>query len=76
MNYVAIVPSVIESFNQPNIAIVEETITKDKRGRVKFMGTYWFARFLDTSYDDEALLNTIVKVVGREGLTLIVIPSK
>jgi membrane protein implicated in regulation of membrane protease activity len=76
MNQATVIPNAIESHKQTKTALVEETITKHKRGRVKFMGTYWFARFLDILYEGEALPSTVVKVVGREGLTLLVVTSK
>ncbi len=69
-----ITPETIEFFAHVAIGEVSETITRQQRGRVKFMATYWFARFYDTNDSVEALPGTSVKVIGREGLTLLVVP--
>jgi hypothetical protein len=70
-----VAPEVLEFFSYVAIAEVEETITLHQRGRVKFMATYWFARFYNPHGPIEALPGTCVKVIGREGLTLLVVPS-
>jgi len=67
------IPETIEFFPQPAIASVEQPITPYQRGRVKFMATTWFARFYNPTKPMEALPGTAVKVIGREGLTLLVI---
>ena len=74
MNQVTVIPNAVECHKQTNTALVEEAITKHKRGRVKFMGTHWFARFFNASYEGEAPPGTLVKVVGRDGLTLLLSP--
>jgi len=67
-------PEIIELFSQAAIGNVEETITLHLRGRVRFMATTWFARFYQPGSQTEALPGTSVKVIGREGLTLLVVP--
>jgi len=67
------IPETIELFPQTAIGEVEEAITLHQRGRVRFMATTWFARFYQSNAQ-EALPGTSVKVIGREGLTLLVVP--
>lgn len=69
-----ITPETIEFFTQAEIGEVEQTITLYKRGRVASMATSWFAWFYDPNGQTEALPGTIVQVIGRQGLTLLVIP--
>jgi hypothetical protein len=66
-------PETIELFPQAAIAEVEQTITRHQRGRVEFMATTWFARFYHPNCA-EALPGMPVRVIGREGLTLLVVP--
>ncbi len=65
----------LEFFTHAAIAEVEETITLHQRGRVRFEATDWFARFYNPQGPVESLPGTCVKVIGREGLTLLVVPS-
>ena len=67
-------PETIELFAQAGIGEVEQTITCRRRGRVGFAGSYWFARFYNPSEQGEALPGTAVRVMGREGQTLLVVP--
>ena len=67
-------PETIEFFPQARIGEVEEIITLNQPGRVRFMATTWFARFYQPNSQVEALPGTPVKVIGREGLTLFVVP--
>jgi len=66
-------PETIEFFPQSAIGEVEQTITLHQRGRVRFMATTWFARFYQPNAQREVLPGTPVKVIGREGLTLLVV---
>jgi NfeD-like C-terminal, partner-binding len=68
-----VAPETIEFFPQAAIGEVEQTVTRHQRGRVKFMATTWFARFYHPSCA-EALPGMPVRVIGREGLTLLVVP--
>jgi hypothetical protein len=68
-----IAPETIEFFIYPGIGEVEQTITLHQRGRVKFMATYWFAQFYPPNNPRLALPGTPVRVIGREGLTLLVV---
>jgi len=67
-----VAPDTIEFFAQAAIGQVEQPITRQQRGRVKFMATTWFARFYQPNAQTQALPGTRVKVIGREGLTLLV----
>ncbi|MBW4691069.1 MAG: NfeD family protein [Lyngbya sp. HA4199-MV5] len=68
-----VAPDTIEFFPQAAIGQVEQPITLHQRGRVKFMATTWFARFYQPTAQTQALPGTRVKVIGREGLTLLVV---
>jgi hypothetical protein len=65
-------PETIELFAQVGVGEVEQTITSSHRGRVRFAGSYWFARFYHSSHP-EVLPGTVVRVVGRQGQTLLVV---
>ena len=69
-----VAPETMEFFAQAAIGQVEQSITQHQRGRVKFMATTWFARFYQPTAQTQALAGTRVKVIGREGLTLLVMP--
>lgn len=69
-------PTAIEIFDQPIISTVDQAITPQQRGRIKFMATYWFARFYDPCCQRSALPGTTVVVVGRTGITLLVIANR
>ncbi len=68
-----VAPDTIEFFAQAAIGQVEQPITLHQRGRVKFMATTWFAQFYQPTAQTQALAGTRVKVIGREGLTLLVV---
>lgn len=67
-------PEAIEWFAYVELGEVEEAITTHQRGRVRFMATSWFARFYQSDAQTEVLPGTTVRVIGRQGLTLLVIP--
>lgn len=51
--------------------VVESPIRIGKKGRIRLCGVYWFAR----SHSDRIIaIDEHVRVVSREGLTLIVVP--
>ena len=68
-----VAPDTIEFFAQAAIGQVEQPITLHQRGRVRFRATTWFARFYQPTAQTQALPGTRVKVIGREGLTLLVV---
>ncbi|MDJ0705743.1 MAG: NfeD family protein [Leptolyngbyaceae cyanobacterium MO_188.B28] len=51
---------------------VERTIAHDHSGRVYFQATYWPAKFCDTACQLKAFPGESIKIVGRQGLTLLV----
>jgi hypothetical protein len=69
-----VAPETIEWFDYAELGEVEQTITSHQRGRVRFMATYWFARFYQPCGQTEVLPGTGVRVIGRQGLTLLVMP--
>ncbi len=68
----------IELFKEPKTARVERTITAQLKGRVFFEGTYWPARVYEKTegmVSDCAMdVSSWVTVIGRQGLTLLVLP--
>jgi hypothetical protein len=67
-------PETIEWFTYIELGEVEQAITPHQRGRVRCMATSWFARFYQPNGQAEVLPGTTVKVIGRQGLTLLVMP--
>jgi membrane protein implicated in regulation of membrane protease activity len=61
------------SFQQPSDqrAVVEETIRPNHSGRVRFQGSWWFAR---CQADVTIEAGEEVKVIGHQGITLLVEP--
>lgn len=55
-------------------ARVERTIYRYDPGRVYFQATYWPARLEQPQFLERLLPGTKVKVLGRDGLTLLVAP--
>lgn len=68
-------PSPVNLGQQLEIGIVDEAITANTRGRVYFDATYWPARLYDASQYEKLQPSETVYVVGRQGLTLLVIPK-
>lgn len=64
----------IEWFEHPLTGQVEIAIAPHQRGRVHCQGTYWPARFYYGDCQLEVKPEDFVKVVGREGITLLVVP--
>ncbi|NJN90602.1 MAG: hypothetical protein HC878_09690 [Leptolyngbyaceae cyanobacterium SL_5_14] len=68
-----VAPDTVEFFPQAKPGKVEQIITSNRQGRVQFMGTSWFAQFHQPNGKELALPGTFVKVIGRQGLTLLVV---
>jgi membrane protein implicated in regulation of membrane protease activity len=68
----------IELFKEPKTARVERTITTRLKGRVFFEGSYWPAKVYEKTegmVNDCAMdVSSWVIVIGRQGLTLLVLP--
>ncbi len=62
-------------FSQPGTGTVVETITLLKRGRVKYLSSYWPAQFHDESTLSPLIPEQAVLVVGRKGMTLLIQPQ-
>ncbi len=62
------------SFQKPSDrrAIVEETIRPNHSGRVRFQGSWWFAR---CQADVTIKPGEEVDVIGNQGITLLVDPA-
>lgn len=66
--------STVEMFPQPVLGMVEESIAPNQRGRVKFDGTYWPARFFEADCRANVYPEALVAIVGIQGITLLVAP--
>ena len=62
----------IKWFPQPVWGTVEQMITLNKPGRVHALGSYWPARLKDAHSQEAVNKNQPVKVLGREGIVLLV----
>lgn len=67
-------PNQISLFPEPAAGIVEETITPTQPGRVRFQCTSWPARFYNLEGEATLAPDDQVDVVGRQGVTLFVVP--
>lgn len=67
-------PEKITLFPKPGKGIIEQIITESQPGRVNFQATYWPARLYYPEQEVTLLPNTPVTVVGRQGITLLVVP--
>jgi hypothetical protein len=61
-------------FPEPKEGIVEQEITTDQSGRVKYDGSYWPARFYDLNCQATVEPHNVVRVLGISGITLLVMP--
>jgi membrane protein implicated in regulation of membrane protease activity len=61
-----------EMFTQPVICQVDEEISPDRTGRVKYQGTFWKAQFYRAGGQRTVKPGEWVKVVGRQGIRLLV----
>jgi hypothetical protein len=67
-------PTKITLFPKPGQGIIEEIITESHPGRVNFQATYWPARLYNPEQKVTLLPNTPVTIIGRQGITLLVVP--
>lgn len=68
----------LELFDTPKTARVDAPITAQIEGRVYYQGTYWPARIYEGVIDAAGTAlapSSWVTVVGRYGLTLLIVPS-
>lgn len=66
--------SKVKLFACAGIGKVEQTITSTMPGRVKFQTTYWPARLYLQDTQTTLLPEDTVNVIGRQGITLLVVP--
>lgn len=63
----------IESFSRNTYGIVDDPISVSHPGRVRFKGSFWRA-IPAFQACRKMIANEFVEVLGRQGLTLLVIP--
>jgi membrane-bound ClpP family serine protease len=61
-------------FNQPVVSQVDEAIAPNQIGWVKYQGTFWKAQFYRSSCQVTVKPGEWVKVIGRQGIRLLVVP--
>lgn len=65
---------VVKLFPEIVYGIVEKPIASTQTGRVRFQGSTWKARFY-SSDSPTAVCGDSVKILGRQGITLLVEPK-
>lgn len=60
---------------EPKRGTVEKPITPGSRGRVKAMGSYWFAELYQPEKEIYLLPGEPILVIGIKNITLLVIPT-
>lgn len=67
--------SKVEIFSETIEGVVEKAIAHNQPGRVKCFGTYWPAKLHQPNCQIEIIAGSPVIVVGRQGITLLVLPT-
>lgn len=67
--------STINLFPKPLQGEVDQWITSD-RGRIKCQGSYWPARLYEAGQQSMLPPGQFVTVVGRQGITMLVLPNE
>jgi membrane protein implicated in regulation of membrane protease activity len=62
----------IRVFDQHRAGIVEQPVSLHTRGRVAYSGSHWFAILLSEDCQKTLQEGSIVRIVGRRGITLLV----
>lgn len=65
----------LELFVQPILGKAEKTITATQPGRVQAMATSWPAELLETGENTHIFPGDAVTIMGRRGITLLVLPG-
>jgi hypothetical protein len=60
-------------FPKVEMGRVEKTITTVQAGRVRFQGSYWPAQFYNSDFHVAVNPDDLVTIVGRQGITLLVV---
>jgi membrane protein implicated in regulation of membrane protease activity len=68
-------PSRPMMFSTPTQGKVEQTITHNYPGRVECFGSFWPAQLYEKDQVTTLFPGQIVNVVGRQGITLLVVPK-
>jgi hypothetical protein len=67
-------PETVELFPQVSLGEIDTPITMTQPGRVKALGSFWSAEFYNANCYTDLTAGTLVKVVGRKGIALLVVP--
>lgn len=65
----------IERFLPSAVGVIDEAVEGDCRGRIRYGGTCWFARPYITDLGLTFAIGQLVQILGRQGNTLLILPS-
>lgn len=65
----------IRVFSKPDIGLLEVEIQGDKRGRIRYGGTIWFAQPFILGLDIYFPVGQLVVIYARQGNTMLILPS-
>lgn len=68
-------PKSLKMFPQPVKGIIDRSIAYDRLGRVKFQGSYWFAKLYQPSHQLIISPGECVNIIAIQGITLLVVPA-
>lgn len=69
-----IIPTEVEVFPEPLRGTVDKTISPQKAGRVKCLGSFWPARLYQSDCQMTIMPEESVNIVAIQGITLLVVP--
>jgi membrane protein implicated in regulation of membrane protease activity len=64
-----------QSFSEPAKGIIDQPITPNHAGRVKYRGTYWIAKLYQPEREMTIPTGEPVTIMGIQGITLLVAPT-
>jgi membrane protein implicated in regulation of membrane protease activity len=62
-------------FSEPIQGVVDCAVAQGRLWRVKFQGSYWFAKLYQPEEGIKMQPGEFVEVIAMEGITLLVIPT-
>jgi membrane protein implicated in regulation of membrane protease activity len=65
----------MERFKRPVFGVIDEAVEGDRPGRIRYGGTCWFARPYIADLGLTFAIGQPVQILGRQGNTLLILPS-
>lgn len=75
MGFLQLPPPPIECFPPSAVGVIDEVVAGDRRGRIRYGGTIWFARPCTPDLGLTFGVGQPVQILGRQGNTLLILPS-